>query len=67
MYSRRKWTECFYENYAMTKSAKRPRVPLIEDSKEKLRTIFADNTSKQITMVENMYFNKYAMTHKIES
>ena len=51
----------------MTKSAKRPRVPLIEDLKEKLRTIFADTISKQITMVENMYFNKYAMTHKIES
>ena len=57
-FSRRR-TECFYENYAITKSAKRPRVPLIEESKEKLRTMFADDTRKQIAIVENIYFNKY--------
>ena len=58
-------TECFYENYALTKSAKRPRVPLIEESKEKLRTMFSDATAKRVKSVENLYFNKYQQRYEI--
>ena len=58
-------TECFYENYALTTSAKRPRVPLIEESKEKLRTMLADATAKKVTLVENLYFNKYQQRYEI--
>ena len=49
----------------MTKSAKRPRVQLIEESKEKLRTLCADATAKTVKLVENLYFNKYQQRHEI--
>ena len=49
----------------MTKSAKRPRVQLIEESKEKLRTMFADATAKRVKSVENLYFNKYKQRYEI--
>lgn len=35
---------CFFENYSLTNKAKRPRVPVVDDSKPILRTVFLNET-----------------------
>lgn len=59
VYFRLKRYYCFLDNLKKTRQKQRPKVPLIEKSKKRLRALTSERVEGIVSLVKTLYFDKY--------